>query len=195
MFTGAKRRFAIAGIVVSALVGLTTGPAAAQGMAMGPGAGFYAGVGGGFTTVDLCDDLLFFGATNCDEDDIGFKIFGGFKFNQFIAAEFGFADLGEVTASAPGVSATAEVDGFQFAAVGSYPIEQFSLIGKIGLFAWDGEISTNFGSFDDDGTDILFGLGGAFHINPQLTLRGEWERFDIDGDDIDFFSANIIYNF
>lgn len=194
MFTGAKKRFAIAGIVVLALVGVTTGPAAAQGMGMGPGSGFYAGAGFGLTSADVCGDL-FFGATSCDEDDTGFKIFGGFKFNQFVAAEIGYVDLGEVSASAPGISATAEADGFQFVAVGSYPIEQFSLLGKIGLFAWDAEVSSNLGNFDDDGTDIMFGLGGAFHISPQLTVRGEWEIFDVDGDDIDLFSASIVFNF
>lgn len=162
---------------------------------MGPGTGLYVGAGGGFTTVDLCDDLRALGAISCDDEDVGFKIFGGFKFNQYIAAEVGYADLGEITASAPGVSATAEVDGFQVAVVGSYPIEQFSLLGKVGLYVWDGEISTTFGNFHDDGTDFMFGLGGAFHFTPQLSVRGEWERFDIDGDDVDFFSANFIYNF
>ena len=100
-----------------------------------------------------------------------------------------------MTASAPGISLTAEADGFQFAAVGSYPIEQFSLLGKVGLFMWDAEISTNLGSFDDDGTDIMFGVGGAFKFTPQLSVRGEWERFDFDGDDVDLFSASIIYSF
>ncbi|HSS66877.1 MAG TPA: outer membrane beta-barrel protein, partial [Gammaproteobacteria bacterium] len=160
-----KMRWAIGGIVSSALLGLSSGPALAQGMGMGmgPEAGFYVGAGGGFTTVDLCDDLRAIGATSCDDSDVGFKVFGGFKFNQYFAAEAGYADLGEVSASAPGVTATAEVDGFQVAAVGSYPIEQVSLLAKVGIYAWDGEISTNVGNFDDDGTDIMFGLGGAFH--------------------------------
>ncbi len=195
MSIGTRKLLPVAGIVVSALLALTTGPATAQGMGLGPEAGFYAGAGGGFTTVDLCDDLRAVGATNCDDEDVGFKIFGGFKFNQYVAAEVGYADLGEVTASALGISATAEVDGFQVAAVGSYPIEQFSLLGKVGIYAWDGEISTTVGNFDDDGTDIMFGLGGAFRFTPEISVRGEWERFDIDGDDIDFFSASFIYNF
>ncbi len=194
MLNMGKMRLAIGGVITSALVGITTGPVLAQGM-MGPESGFYVGAGAGYTSVDLCDDLRALGATSCDDSDIGFKVFGGFKFNQYFSAEAGYVDLGEATASAPGISLSTEVDGFQIAAVGSYPIEQFSLLGKVGLYIWDGEVNTTIGNFDDDGTDIMFGVGGAFHFNPQLSLRGEWERFDIDGDDVDMFSASIIYNF
>lgn len=165
-------------------------------MGMGPEAGFYVGGGAGLTSVDLCDDLRALGATSCDDSDVGFKIFGGFKFNQYIAAELGYVDLGEVTAAASGVSVAAEADGFQIAVVGSYPIDQFSLLGKVGLYAWDASFSSNLGPVaDEDGTDIMFGVGGAWQLAPQLSLRGEWERFDFDGDDVDFFSASVIYNF
>lgn len=189
-----KIRLAIGGVVASVLMGVTAGPALAQGM-MGPDAGFYVGAGGGFTSVDLCGDPALAGATSCDDDDVGFKIFGGFKVNQYFSAELGYVDLGEASASGPGGSATAEVDGFQFAAVGTYPIEQFSLLGKVGFFSWDGEISTTSGNFSDDGTDFMFGIGGAFHFTPQLSVRGEWERFDVDGDDVDMFSASVVYKF
>ncbi|MDH3314343.1 MAG: outer membrane beta-barrel protein [Gammaproteobacteria bacterium] len=195
MLNKEKLRLTIGGIISSALLGLNASPALAQGMGLGPDAGFYVGAGAGFTSIDLCGDPALAGATSCDDDDVGFKVFGGFKFNQYFGAEIGYADLGEVSVSGPGGTATAEVDGFQFAAVGSYPIEQFSLLGKVGFFAWDGEISTPIGSFDDDGTDFMFGLGGAFHFTPQFSVRGEWERFDVDGDDVDMFSASIIYNF
>lgn len=190
-----KKRFAIAGIAISALLGLSTGPTFAQGMGLGPEAGFYAGAGGGFTTVDVCDDLNALGATSCDDSDFGFKIFGGFKFNQYFGAEAGYVNLGEVSATLSGIGVEVDADGFQLAAVGTYPIEQFSLLGKVGIYIWDLEASAAGASVSDDGTDIMFGLGGAFHFTPQLSVRGEWERFDFDGDDVDFFSASVIYNF
>ncbi|MDX1527701.1 MAG: outer membrane beta-barrel protein [Gammaproteobacteria bacterium] len=195
MFNMGKTRLATGGVIVAALFGLTSGPALAQGMGFGEGGGFYVGAGGGFTSVDLCGDPALAGATSCDDDDVGFKVFGGLKVNQYFGAEIGYADLGEASVSGPGGTATAEVDGFQFAAVGSYPIEQFSLLGKVGFYIWEGEISTPVGSFDDDGTDFMFGIGGAFHFSPQLSIRGEWERFDVDGDDVDMFSASVIYSF
>lgn len=195
MINRGKIRLAVGGILATAVLGLTSAPALGQGMGLGPEGGFYVGGGGGFTSVDVCDDLNALGFTNCDDSDVGFKIFGGLKFNQYFAAEAGYVNLGEVSASFSGVGVEVDADGFQLAAVGTYPIEQFSLLGKVGIYFWDLEASAGGTSISDDGTDIMFGIGGAFHFTPQLSVRGEWERFDFDGDDVDFFSASIIYNF
>lgn len=189
-------RLAIGGILSTAVLGLSSAPVLAQGMGMDVEPGFYAGVGGGFTTVDFCDDLTSLGATSCDDSDVGFKIFGGVSLNQYFSAEFGYVDLGEVSFSGPGGSAAVEADGFQLAALGIYPIDQFSLHGKIGWFFWDASLTSNVGiSADDDGSDLMFGAGGSWHVTPQISIRGEWERFDFDGDDVDMFSASVIYNF
>ncbi len=195
MLNMGKMRLALGAVLLLALLGLSTNPALAQGMGLGEGGGFYVGAGGGFTSVDVCDDLNALGATSCDDDDVGFKIFGGLKFNQYFAAEAGYVNLGEVSATLLGVGVDVDADGFQLAAVGMYPIEQFSLLGKVGIYFWDLEASGGGATVSDDGTDIMFGIGGAFHFTPQLSVRGEWERFDFDGDDVDLFSASIVYNF
>lgn len=195
MLNMGRMRLATGGVIMAALFGLTSGSALAQGMGIGEGGGFYIGAGGGFTSVDVCGDLVALGATSCDDEDVGFKIFGGLKFNQFFGAEIGYVDLGEVSASLSGVGVDVGADGFQVAAVGTYPIEQFSLLGKVGVFFWDAEASAGAASVSDDGTDIMFGVGGEFHFTPQLSVRGEWERYDFDGDDVDMFSASVIYRF
>ncbi len=195
MLNMGKMRLAIGGVIMALLFGLTSGPALAQGMGLGEGGGFYVGAGGGFTSVDVCDDLNALGFTNCDDEDVGFKIFGGLKFNQYFGAEAGYVNLGEVSANFSGVGVEVDADGFQVAAVGTYPIEQFSLLGKVGIYFWDLDASAGGASVSDDGTDIMFGVGGEFHFTPQVSVRGEWERFDFDGDDVDFFSASFIYRF
>jgi len=165
-------------------------PASAQ------GSGFYVGAGAGLTTVDLCGDLIALGATSCDDEDTGFKIFGGKRINQNLAVELGWVDLGEITATGPGGTARAEVDGIQVAAVGMLPVNpRFHVFGKVGLYLWDAKISGPGGSLSDDGTDLMFGFGASWNLAERLDLRGEWERFDVDGDDIDMLSVGLLYRF
>lgn len=186
-------RIALFGSILLVLLGLSSAPAAAQ------STGFYIGGGAGVSSVDVCGDLNALGASSCDDRDTGFKIFGGYGINQNLAVEIGYIDLGEIEASGGGATIKAETDGVEAAAVGILPINrQFSVFGKLGLFMWDVSVSGSgpggSASISDDGTDLMFGLGGSWNLTPQLSLRAEWERFDVD-EDADFFSASVVYRF
>ena len=176
------KRFVFASVAV--MLFAAAGTAAAQG---------YIGAGAGITKMDLCDDL---GATACDDEDTGMKIFGGFKFNPNFGLEASWVDLGEVSASASGVTVTGEVDGFGLAVMGMIPLnEKFGFFGKVGAYMWDATVSGPGGSVSDDGTDIMFGAGVNWNLTTRFGLRAEWERFDIDGDDVDFLSIGAQFNF
>jgi opacity protein-like surface antigen len=50
--------------------------------------------------------------------------------------------------------------------------------------------------YDDDGTDLAFGLGVNYQAGEHFTLRGEGEWFDIDDTDQAWLLGfNVIYNF
>ena len=49
--------------------------------------------------------------------------------------------------------------------------------------------------FGDDGTDVVYGLGAAYNITQNLSVRGEWERYDFDGDDVDLLSVGLAWAF
>jgi OOP family OmpA-OmpF porin len=160
-------------------------------------AGGYVGAGAGITTVDVCDDINgAFPGLSCDDEDTGFKIFGGYKANEHFAIEALWADLGEVSVSGPGGSLSLSVDGFGAAAVGILPLnEKFGLFGKIGMFMWDISGGGLASGASDDGTDIMFGAGVNWNLTQKFGLRAEWERFDVDGDDVDFLSIGAQFNF
>ena len=185
----AARRFKRFWRVGSAVLLLgITGPAIAQG---------YIGAGAGITSADFCDDIAGSGLS-CDDEDTGLKIFGGYKFTPNFAVEGAWIDLGEASITVGVNTATVEVDGFQVAAVGILPINpQWSVFGKLGAFMWDASVNSNIpgATGSDDGTDIMFGFGGMWNITPQFGLRAEWERFDIDSNDVDFLSVGIQFNF
>lgn len=124
------------------------------------------------TTMDICDDLGGLGFTNCDDEDTGIKIFGGYKFNPNFGVEASWVDLGEVSVAGPGGSASFAVDGFGLAAVGMIPLnERFGVFGKVGLYMWDvsgGGLATG---ISDDGSDIMFGAGVNWNLTDRFGCR------------------------
>ena len=185
--------------------------------AQATGPGFYVGVGGGATKVrdlQICS-APGFGAQTCDEDDSdkGWKLFGGYGFGQYFAAELMYADLGKFTADATTsfgpFNATGEVTGYGLAAVGRLPIgERFGIFGKVGAFRWDLDVNiVQQPDLNDDGTDLHFGLGGVANLSDRVALRAEWERIqDVgkdlagapppqEGSDVDLFSLSVLFRF
>lgn len=162
--------------------------------ATGEDAGFYAGLGAGATSIDFCSQFI--GLTTCDDQDTGLRFFVGHRVNPNVAVEIGFTDLGEITATGPGGTARISSDGIQVAVRGIGPVSpQVNVFGKAGLFFWDAKATAPGLSLTDNGTDITFGLGLGLSVSRQAELRLEWERFDLDGDNIDMFSLAVQLNF
>lgn len=171
----------IAAAITGALF-LASSPALAQ--------GFYAGGSIGLSSMEV--DVNAFDGT-----DVGFKVFGGYRFNDYIAVEGFYTDFGEPDDGPLGIDA----DAFGIEGVGIIPLsEQFELFGKLGLAAWDADF-TGPGGFSDDGTDLVLGVGVAYKFSPQISARGELEYYDIQADagpfDVDtyMFSVGLQFNF
>jgi OOP family OmpA-OmpF porin len=118
--------------------------------------GAYAGLSiGQAKSKDACSGAGVTGATgistSCDDKDTAWKIFGGYQFMRYLAAEVAYTDLGKVkaSASAPGVSASAEVksNAWELVAVGSYPIgtSGFAPYAKAGFYRGESKLSTSVG--------------------------------------------------
>ena len=128
-----------------------------------------------------------------------------------------------------------DLDGFEFYAVGLYPVAQnWEAFAKVGLISWDATFEANdpypqtfpadppnipiirttitngckpgspndpacpplANPYDDDGTDLAFGLGVNYKAGEQLTLRAEGEWFDIeDTDQAWLLGFAVIYDF
>jgi OOP family OmpA-OmpF porin len=159
--------------------------------------GGYVGGSIGITSIDLCGDLFAVGATSCDDEDTGLKVFGGYKFNPNFAVEGGWADFGEISASVGTATVTAESDALFISALGAIPLgKRASIFGKIGLFFWDATIAgTGIAPISDDGSDIMFGAGFGFDFTSQFAMRAEWEVYDLDGDDISMLSVGVQFTF
>lgn len=118
------------------------------------------------------------------DDDIGFKIFGGYQFTRNIAAEIGYGMLFD--------KSDVEVTALEFVGVGLFPIApQLSLIGKLGLA--NVEVDSPGGSRDK--TELTYGFGVQFDMSRNLGLRALWQRYDTDPQEVDWFAIGALWRF
>jgi len=199
------QRVLLAGLLGAAMAALS--PAA---LAQAPGdRGWYVGGALGQTEVEL--DCT--GTTACDDKDSSWKIFAGYQVNRNFAVEFGYGDVGKVTASTPPIgiippaNVAIETTVWELVAVGVLPLaERFSAFGKLGLYRADTDVRIDFvglGSVtdSDSNTDLTFGIGVRFDMTPRLGARLEWQRYsdvaaaDFDEGDVDVISLGVAWRF
>ena len=180
--------------------------------------GFYVGGTLGYVNLDqdeeqytgfIIDNGLT-GSVSVDDEDLGWKAFGGYRFNQNFALEVGYVNLGKAVADfmtdTPDLinsSANSELTGFNISGVVSYPIDpQVDIFAKGGIFIWDAETTASIISgagsqtLNSNGEDAVFGIGALYHLTDDLSLRAEWERYsDIDNADVDAINFGIQYKF
>lgn len=196
-------------------------------------AGWYAGVGGGLTRGDFSSSTLegqlvakgyntppnAITSVSVDNTDSGWKIFGGYQFNRFLAAEVSRVNLGDTKSTVTGSLTTPPSDiptllndaadahgylarGWTVAGVGIWPVKPtVSLFAKLGVFRWKAdinitEISTGQSvSRDENGSNAMGGIGIKHMPNPKWELRAEIERYKVSSDWVDFLSLGVGYRF
>ncbi|MFO1435562.1 MAG: outer membrane beta-barrel protein [Gammaproteobacteria bacterium] len=184
--------------------------------------GFYGGGSVGLSHhSDEADDIrAAFAPTTIDIDtdtnDLGWKIFGGYRFNPYLGAEVEYVDLGEesvdVGLDTLKITATNSVSGVSLSGIAGYPVlPQAYVFGRLGAFIWDSSADVKGNSFltaiangigaipaGDNDVDLTFGLGATYQLVDHVKVRADWERFqDLgqDSTDVDLFSGGIQYDF
>ena len=85
----------------------------------------------GIDDVDEVDDTI----DSWDEDDTAYKLFAGYRLNQFLAFELDYINLGKPSgAVVPGFNVDSAVDGFAPYVIGTIPLgKYFEVYGRAGL--------------------------------------------------------------
>lgn len=142
-----------------------------------------------------------------DDDGVGLKIFGGYRFNRYVALEGATVSLGDDLGSLDVVK-----DGLSVQAVATWPVrEKLGLFAKLGFFDWEERVGS--GEFEcssfsggficfededkiDDGTSTVYGFGLDYHFGKRWSFRAEWERFvDVGEGDVDLISLGSLFRF
>ena len=147
-----------------------------------------------------------------DKKDIGAKFFVGKNFNQYVAIELGYVDLGKFeykSSTSNGNSLNRETNfrGGYLDLIGTIPMSQrFSVYGKVG---------GSYGQVRDDYTgnrgpavtspngryksgNVKAGVGLEYKFSEALAVRGEIERYRIKDalehrGDVNFASVSLVY--
>lgn len=183
--------------------------------------GFYAGAGVGQMNTEVDDGYVYPFVFDFDENDVGFKVFGGYRFFPWLGVEGAYVDGGspETKGSDGDIRGRLgiEVQSLVAAAVFALPIgESFEVFLKPGVAYWDSSTSISVtgptisdkASADDSGSAFFLGAGAGWNFG-KAGLRLEYEWFDVAPeydydsnefeDELDatasFLSLSFIYNF
>ena len=161
-------------------------------------------LGAGFTTSSLAED----------ESDLGYKVFGGYQFNKYLALEGGYFDLGKfgftaTTVPAGSLSGEVKFKGVNFDIVGFVPFtEKFSAFGRAGVnyaetngtFGGTGAVNVLDPRRSKSAADYKVGLGLQYDFTRSFAMRAEVERYRINDSvgnkgDIDLGTVGVLFRF
>ena len=145
-------------------------------------------------------------SSDADDRDTGFRLFGGYSFSPYIAAELSYLDMGEADARGRlsgtfydqasntlsgdiSASVRATVNALTLDARFRYPLTAVvALTARAGVYGAHTKLKVRTGgslssghistSRADDSTGFHYGVGATFSVTDRLTLHTEWERLD-----------------
>ena len=162
--------------------------------------GGYLGASVGTAAIEAhLDDGSIPGVPAFDENDMAWKVFGGYNFGITpvfdLGIEAGYVNLGNPTGTVAGAPVELEVTGFDLFGVIGFDIGPVGVFGKVGYMYWDVEALIDGIPLTDDGSDIGYGVGLRFNLG-SVEIRGEYELFDIeDAEDVSMWSLGLAYHF
>ena len=203
------------GLVGFAAVSGQAAVAAESGGYIGLGVGLsQANIDGGRISSELQGSGLTMTSIDEDNDDIGYKLFGGYKFNKYFAVEGGYFNLGKFgftanTTPAGTFTGSGKFQGLNLDAVGILPLsEKFSAFGRVGYiytetkdtFSGTGAVTVTNPNPEKKEGNYKYGLGAQYDFTYNLGLRAEWERYRVNDavgnkGDIDMALISLVYTF
>jgi hypothetical protein len=156
-----------------------------------PDSGPYIGVAAGSFSYEESDDDF---GTLIDVTTSSYRLIGGYQIHESLAVGGGIGKTGDIKESFPlapfgsgSLDVRAEYEVLTVRALWLVPVSSVDLFGGVGYFDATVNVdvsATGFGSLgeseEDDSGATLFG-GLHFYLD-NVTLRGEYEWFDSDGD-------------
>ncbi len=128
-------------------------------------------------------------ASQFDDTDVGFRVFGGYQMTPHWGFELGYVNFGEMS---DGVDV--EIDGFEFSGTGTWEIApKWDVFGRLGVLYWDDDTLPAGSPLDNDnGEAFAAAVGARWQFSKQLSARAEFAGYDIeDTDNVYLLSVGI----
>lgn len=163
---------------------------------------------------DLSAQGLTAGPLANNDRDRGFKLFGGYRFDQYFSVEGGYFDLGEfgfntTTNPAGTLSGNIRLKGLNLDAVGTLPItDKWSVFGRVGAahtrasdrFVGSGAVVVLNPNPRARDTLLKVGFGMEYAVSADWSVRAEVERYRVNDavghkGHVDLASVGLVYRF
>jgi len=138
------------------------------------------------------------------------SLYGGYQQNEYFSFQVEYQD--EISLGIDSIFASSSLwfpeanaadfdsNALLLSGISSYQLNDHgTLYLKGGVFNW--EVESDLFDINDDrlqqtrGTDIFFGLGANYDLNTRFGISAEWERFQMEEDDIDLLSTKLKFKF
>ncbi len=125
-------------------------------------------------------------ASNCEDSDTAWKIFGGYKLLDKVSVEGAYLNLGDIRKNGE----NSDVVGFGGYGVGTLPVtEKFDAFAKLGGVYWKSDNTDG----DESGFSLSYGLGAKMTLNETTKIRAEWEKIEnVETSDDDKADINVL---
>jgi len=144
------------------------------------------------------------------------QLFIGYEYIPRWGIELGYVDLGDVEASINGTLTGINdyftigqdlypqtATGWQLSSIYRYPVSgKFQWTGRLGAFNWTTDYilktATNSQEVNQDGTDIIFGIGielGSWIKRGGFVSQFNWDRYRVNDESIDVLGFGVSYRF
>ena len=74
-----------------------------------------------------------------------------------------------------------------------------TIFAKLGMHKWDADVTASAPGINvsesDDGTDKFYGFGIDYALTSAVSVRGEFERFEFEDEDVDNIGVSLIAHF
>lgn len=175
--------------VRQALMALATAGGLAMTAAPAQALDFYMGAGIGQSNAGLnANDLAI---PEFDKTDMGWKLFAGLKVTMF-GAELDYINFGKPSGT------DTEVRYKGLAGYGLFylplPVPFLDIYAKAGLARVDADFEIDTDSFSTDDTKFAYGAGVQLKFG-ALAVRGEYEKFKVEGAKPSLLSLSAAYSF
>lgn len=177
----------IAGL--AAMTMFATGTASAD-------SGFFVGGSIGSSSIDEPFDGVVL-----DTDATAYRFVGGIQVSDTLGLEVGYQDFGNLdeTIIIGPISSLAllAAEGWTLGGTLGLPLtDQLSLFGRAGMFFWDADVIVDGFAIDTPGDENpYYGAGLRLNVSPNLSLIGDWSRFELDEVDTNVVSIGLQYLF
>jgi hypothetical protein len=152
-------------------------------------------IGGGVGSVrakDGCLGILSGGGRTCDDTDLAWGGYAGYRFFRFAAAEIAYHDLGQVTAAAPGSTEHVHAAVVDLTGLGILQLNE-SLSAFLRFGGYRATLDTSVHGVDDHTNgNLTYGAGLQWNLAllSGLGVRVDWQRYKKVGSNTSPYGAN-----